>query len=140
MDRPPIDGLITFVYTTDLARSADFYERMLRLPLTLDQGRCRIYHVAGSAYVGVCERAACDIQLPPPDKRTVILTLVVPDVDAWFEHLGALGVDFESPPQFNVEYGIYHVFLRDPSGYLVEIQRFEDPRWREQARQGPGSS
>ena len=133
MNRPAIEGQITFVYTTDLARSVDFYERKLRLPLALDQGRCRIYHVAGSAYIGVCERAAGDIQLPPPDKRSVILTLVAEEVDAWFEQLSALGVEFESPPQFNAEYGIYHVFLRDPSGYLVEIQRFEDPRWREQA-------
>jgi len=26
-------------------------------------------------------------------------------------------------------YNIYHAFLRGPSGYLVEIQRFEDPSW-----------
>lgn len=25
---------------------------------------------------------------------------------------------------------IYHCFVKDPSGYTVEIQRFEDPRWK----------
>jgi hypothetical protein len=24
---------------------------------------------------------------------------------------------------------IYHCFLRDPNGYLIEIQRFLDPAW-----------
>ena len=33
------------------------------------------------------------------------------------------------PPALNPEYGIYHCFLRDPNGYLVEIQRFLDPSW-----------
>lgn len=133
--RPAIDAQITFVYTTDLARSVEFYEGKLGLPLVLDQGGCRIYRVVGGAYVGVCQRAAADIQLPPPDKRSVILTLVTEDVDGWYERLAGLGVAFEKPPCFNAEYRIHHVFLRDPSGYLVEIQRFEDPRWKEQTGQ-----
>ena len=24
---------------------------------------------------------------------------------------------------------IYHFFLRDPDGYLIEVQRFLDPAW-----------
>ncbi len=129
MDRPPIDDQITFVYTTDLTRSADFYERMLGLPLALDQGGCRIYRVAGRAYLGVCERPAGDIHLPPPEKRSVILTLVSSDVEGWYERLQAQGVAFESPVQHSDTYRITHCFLRDPSGYLVEIQRFDDPNW-----------
>jgi hypothetical protein len=33
------------------------------------------------------------------------------------------------PPTYNERYQIYHLFARDPNGYLIEIQRFEDPRW-----------
>ena len=41
----------------------------------------------------------------------------------------AAGADIETRPEHNLEYRIYHFFLRDPNGYLLEIQRFEDPRW-----------
>jgi catechol 2,3-dioxygenase-like lactoylglutathione lyase family enzyme len=29
------------------------------------------------------------------------------------------------PPAHNPRYGIYHCFLHDPNGYLVEIQSFQ---------------
>ena len=33
------------------------------------------------------------------------------------------------PPAHNPRFGIYHLFLRDPDGHLVEIQRFDDADW-----------
>jgi catechol 2,3-dioxygenase-like lactoylglutathione lyase family enzyme len=51
------------------------------------------------------------------------------DVDGWHQHLAARGVVFEQPPQLNDRYNIYHCFLRDPDGHLLEIQRFLDPAW-----------
>ena len=38
----PIAQHITFLDTRDLARTADFYERILGLRLARDQGTCRI--------------------------------------------------------------------------------------------------
>ena len=35
----------------------------------------------------------------------------------------------EKPPTYNPTYHIYHLFVRDPDGYLVEIQTFLDPAW-----------
>ena len=38
----------------------------------------------------------------------------------------------EQPPEIEealAEYGVYSFFLRDPDGYLIEIQRFDDPDW-----------
>lgn len=127
--RLPIDAQITFIYTTDMAASIEFYEETLQLPLALDQGGCRIYRVTGNAFIGVCRRSREDIQRPDPRKRGVILTLVTEDVDAWHTHLQQAGVEFDAPPAHNAEYAIYHTFLRDPSGYLIEIQRFDDPHW-----------
>lgn len=119
-----IEAQITFCYTKDLQGTARFYEEVLGLRLALDQGTCRIYAVAGGAFLGFCERE----EAPRPDG--VILTLVAQDVDGWHERLAGRGVAFEKPPSRNAEYGIYHCFFRDPNGYLVEIQRFEDPGWR----------
>jgi catechol 2,3-dioxygenase-like lactoylglutathione lyase family enzyme len=33
-------------------------------------------------------------------------------------------------PAFNADFRIYHCFFPDPNGYLLEIQRFDDPAWR----------
>lgn len=124
---PPIDQQVTFLYTTDLETMARFYAGVLQLPLVLDQGSCRIYRSSGSSFIGICARAQ------PVDSAGVIVTLVSDDVDAWYDYLRAQPVDapfsIEKPPTFNAQYNIYHLFLRDPAGYLVEIQTFRDPAW-----------
>jgi catechol 2,3-dioxygenase-like lactoylglutathione lyase family enzyme len=117
------DAQITFCPTTDLAETAKFYEEALGLPLALDQGTCRIYRVAGGAFLGFCQRT----DTPRPDG--LILTLVTDDVDGWHRRLIVQGVPCEKAPVFNPTYRIYQAFFRDPNGYLIEIQRFEDPRW-----------
>jgi catechol 2,3-dioxygenase-like lactoylglutathione lyase family enzyme len=61
----------------------------------------------------------------------VILTIVTKEVDRWYDYLVDRGVVFEKEPVFNPEYNIYHCTFRDPNGYLIEIQRFEDPGWED---------
>ena len=118
-----IDSQISFFSTLDLDRTSDFYVNLLGLSLVLDQGSCRIYSTAGNAYLGFCLKDRM------PATEGVIITLVMDDVDAYCEKLRGLGVVFEKEPAFNPRYNIYHCFLRDPNGYSVEIQRFEDPDW-----------
>jgi catechol 2,3-dioxygenase-like lactoylglutathione lyase family enzyme len=124
VDPLPADQQITFLHVHDLDETAQFYERLLGLKLALDQGDCRIYRIAGDAFVGFCAR-----ERPTTVRDSVILTLVVADVDACYETLQARGVVFTAPPKHSAKYAIYHAFLRDPDGYLVEIQRFDDPHW-----------
>lgn len=114
---------VTFLSTEDLQATAAFYEEKLGLELALDQGTCRIYRVSADGYVGFCGREAG----ASPDG--VIFTLVCEDVDGVYAELRARGVSFEDAPKYNPDYDIYHCFLRDPNGYLLEVQRFEDPRW-----------
>ena len=118
------DAQITFLYTRDLTATSTFYERVLGLPLVVDQGDCRIYRVTDESYVGFCQR-----QEAPEEPQGVILTLVTDEVDLWAQRLRERGVELEKAPAANPRYGIYHCFLRDPNGYLIEIQRFDDPEW-----------
>lgn len=118
------DSQITFCYTKDLKSTASFYEEVMELPMVLDQGGCRIYRVSSSSFLGFCQR----VETGTPDG--VILTLVTEDVDGWYSRLSEKGVDFQKEPAFNPDYNIYHCFLKDPNGYSIEIQRFEDPRWK----------
>ena len=47
----------------------------------------------------------------------------------WHRRLTAEGVPCEKAPVYNATYKIYQALFRDPNGYLIEVQRFEDPRW-----------
>ena len=121
---PPFTQQVTFLYTPDLVTTARFYEQVLGLEMVLNQGVCRIYRVSRDGFVGFCQKDGVE-----PRPQTIILTLVTPDVDGWYERLTVQGVAFDKPPTFNPQYNIYHCFLRDPNGYLLEIQRFLDPAW-----------
>ncbi|MFN4032584.1 MAG: VOC family protein [Fimbriimonadales bacterium] len=120
----PISEFIVFLPAPNWAATRAFYEGVLGLRVALEQADCVIYQVSGAAYVGFCQRA----ETPQPTER-VILTLVSPAVDAWHEYLQAHGAEIVKPPAYNERYHIYHLFARDPNGYLIEIQRFDDPRW-----------
>jgi len=124
MTRPAIDQQVTFLGCADLGASADFYERILQLPLVLDQGSCRIYRTGGDAYLGLCSHLPAGA-----GSRMVIITLVSRQVDAWYAYLLEKDVVIEEPPVLNRTYDIYHFFLRDPDGYLIEVQQFLDPAW-----------
>ena len=123
MSHPSIDQQITFLYTRDLAETSHFYEDIMGLTLVLDQGGCRIYRISEDGFLGFCERE----DVPEPAPNTVIFTLVTQEVDEWYHYLSNKGVEFEKPPAHNPKYDIYHLFLRDPNGYLLEIQRFNHP-------------
>src|SRR5262245_54533819 len=120
--RDPIAQQITFLETRDLARTADFYEGLLGLRLARDQGRCRVYHVSGNSYLGFCETAGA---VAPASGLT--FTLVTDEVDEWCRYLAEAGVEIVKAPADNPPYRIYNAFVRDPNGYLIEIQRFWEP-------------
>jgi predicted enzyme related to lactoylglutathione lyase len=123
MALPPIDAQITFLPCSDLAASRGFYGNVLGLRLAVDQGSCLIFAVTDDAFLGVCEH------LEPVDGRSVIVTLVSDDVDAWCESIVERGGVIASGPEHNDRFGIYHAFIHDPDGHHVEIQRFDDPNW-----------
>ena len=125
------DQQVTFLYVKNLERSEHFYGEMLELEVVLNQGLARIYRIgSGDAFLGICLSSAVQ-QAPPPDRAPlgVIVTFVTDDVDRAFETLRAKGVAFEKAPAVNTSYNIYNCFLRDPDGYLLEIQKFLSPAW-----------
>lgn len=123
MNRPELTQQVTFLHTADLEKTAVFYQNILGLKMVLDQGVCQIFQVSADAFIGFCEH----FEGVNPDG--VILTLVSEQVDAWHDYLVAQNVLIEKPPTLHETFNIYHIFLRDPNGYLVEIQKFLDPAW-----------
>jgi len=124
--RPSIDQQVTFLATADLEKTAVFYESILQLPLVLDQGSCRVYQTGGDAYIGFCQH----LEQPPADwGNSIMITLATEEVDAWHAYLKEKNVPIEKPPTLNEKFQIYQCFVRDPNGYLIEIQTFLDPAW-----------
>lgn len=124
-----IDKFITFIYTTDLQKSAEFYENQIGLQLWRDQGTCRIYHISAQGYLGICQtNGDSKGKVEDVQQDNIILTLITEHVDEWYKTLTTNGVKFEHPPSANPKFNIYHCFLRDPNGYLIEIQRFLDTK------------
>ena len=64
------------------------------------------YHVSGSAYLGFCQRPDA-----PAEPRGITLKIVTDDVDDVCARLKREGVEF----------------VKEPAGYLIEIQRFWEP-------------
>ena len=124
MSRPNIHQQVTFLTTDDLERSEHFYGEVLGLEMVLDQGVCKIYGVSRDAFLGVCVSK----QESGPHED-VVITLVSNQVDAWHKYLVDKDVLIEKAPNHNEKFNIYHLFLRDPNGYLLEIQEFLAPEW-----------
>lgn len=117
-----IEGQVTFLPTADLATTDAFYAGVLGLRLVRDQGICRIYATAQGAYLGFCERGYA-----VPSEHRVVLTLLVDDVAAAFDHAVRNGAPVVEPPAHSERFAALTGFVRDPNGYLVEFQRFDEP-------------
>ena len=123
MPDPPFEQSVCFLYTADLNTTERFYRDTLGLPLVLDQGPCKIFQVSTDGFVGFCTHRE------PAPTDGIIITLATTEVEEVYGQLQAKGVVFEKELSYNERFNITNAFLRDPNGYLVEIQRFEDPQW-----------
>jgi catechol 2,3-dioxygenase-like lactoylglutathione lyase family enzyme len=127
----PVQSAITFLKTRDLEATTRFYTQVMGFTLALDQGACRIFSICPGAFAGFC------LTDGPTGSAEVILTLEVEDVDSACAALETAGAVIEVRPRFNPRFNIYQCFIRDPNGYLIEIQRFHDPVWRGAASTPP---
>lgn len=114
-------GLIVFLGTQDLEGTDGFYSGLLGLKLYKDQGVCRIYDIPGGGRLGFCTHAPVI-----RGERSPIITLLTEDVDKVYARLCQEGFTPAHPPKENPRFGIYHFFVNDPNGYLLEVQRFLD--------------
>ena len=119
----PFEQSVCFFYTNKPKQTEHFYTEVLGLPLALDQGACQIYQISSTGYVGFCTHREA------ANPEGVNVTLVIRQVETVYEQLLNRGVQFEKPLSFNEQFQITNAFFRDPNGYLLEIQRFDDPRW-----------
>ena len=125
MTPPSVDGLLTFFYYKDMARAGEFYEKIMGFELVQDQKWAKIFKVADNAFMGCVDG---NIGYHKHDlTKPVMLTVIVDDPDAWYEHFKENGVETLDKPHDDVELNMRIFLLKDPEGYVIEIQKFNDP-------------
>jgi predicted enzyme related to lactoylglutathione lyase len=111
---------VTFFYYDDVDAAARFYETLLGLEKTHDEGWVKFYAVTETASVGLVD-AARGYHRSSPDKP-VMLSLVTDDVESWFEHVLREGASILKPLDAEDAGGFIRAFLvEDPGGYTVEV-------------------
>jgi catechol-2,3-dioxygenase len=120
-----VQSQITFFYYHDLTTAARFYEDVMGFQPVEDQGFARIYRVGGTAFMGIVagERGF----RKPQSYNACLLTLLVDNVEQWYEHLKAKGARLLTEIQDKREIQVRCFFLEDPAGYAIEVQQFLRP-------------
>ena len=116
-----VRGVITWLYYRDLPKAMRFYEEVMGFKMIVDQGWSKIYKVAQEGFLGLVDgekgfHKANDI-------KPVIFCLNVKDVDAWYERLVNKGILIDKKPEESKKLMIKGFMLRDPEGYVIEIQQ-----------------
>lgn len=115
-----VKGLIPWLYYKDLPKAMDFYENVMGFDMVVDQGWSKIFKIRDGAYIGLVDeehgyhRASED--------KPVIICLNVFNADAWYKRLVEKGVEIEKQPQESERLKIKVFMLKDPEGYVIEIQ------------------
>jgi len=123
----PAEGILVTMFITvrKLARSRDFYSRVLGGTVVMDENPCIvklsnswiIMNPGGPPTPDKPDISVVDYQ--PGNTTSIFLNLRVADIQACYQEWKAKGAQFVTPPiDRDAEIRCY---LRDPDGYLIEV-------------------
>jgi catechol 2,3-dioxygenase-like lactoylglutathione lyase family enzyme len=123
----PAEGVVVALFITvrKVARSRDFYSRVLGGTVVLDENPCMvklsnswiIMNPGGPPTPDKPGISVVDYQ--PGDTTSIFLNLRVADIQACYEEWQAKGAEFVTAP---IDRGAeIRCYLRDPDGYLIEV-------------------
>lgn len=125
--RPASLGLqanITFLYYCDIPRAQRFYEDVLGLTLTVDQGYSKIYRVSETSYVGLVDESQGLHRAS--SQKPVTLSFVTAEVDQWYDYLRGRGVELVHELADGTRQPTRGFVAKDPEGYYLEFETFRD--------------
>jgi predicted lactoylglutathione lyase len=115
---PKEAGGIVFFKTGDLKNIQSFYQDEIGCEVWLDQGGCLIFRY-DNLLIGFCQAEQSETE-----GVITFFFLKKEEVDRCYKQFHHLA---ESKPKENQRYRIYHFFIRDPDGRLLEFQHFLHP-------------
>ncbi|MEV0716371.1 VOC family protein [Asanoa sp. NPDC050611] len=123
----PAEGFLVTMFITvrNVARSRDFYSRILGGTVVLDENPC-IVRLSNSWIImnpggppTPDKPGISVVDYEPNNTTSIFLNLRVADIRARYEEWKARGADFVTPP-IDREAEI-RCYMRDPDGYLIEV-------------------
>jgi catechol 2,3-dioxygenase-like lactoylglutathione lyase family enzyme len=123
----PEEGIVVtlFIAVRSVARSRDFYSRVLGGTVVLDENPCIVrlsnswilMNPGGPPTPDKPGISVVDYQ--PGDTTSIFLNLRVADIQACYEAWTKNGAEFVTPP---IDRGAeIRCYVRDPDGYLIEV-------------------
>ena len=123
----PAEGILVTLFLTvrKVARSRDFYSRILGGTVVLDENPCMvrlsnswiIMNPGGPPTPDKPDISVVDYE--PDNTTSIFLNLRVADIQARYEEWKAKGAEFLTPP---IDRGAeMRCYMRDPDGYLIEV-------------------
>lgn len=106
---------IVFFGTKQSEALRDFYVGKVGMDVWLEQEDCTIYK-HGNLLLGFCLRESLD--------SCGIITFYFDTKDEVDTMYDTFRQEADEEPRINEKYRIYHFFVRDPEGRLVEFQQF----------------
>ncbi|WP_020578258.1 VOC family protein [Actinopolymorpha alba] len=123
----PDDGIVVTLFITvrKVARSRDFYSRVLGGTVVLDENPCMVKLANSWIIMNPGGPPTPDkpgisvVNYQPGDTTSIFLNLRVADIPARYEEWKAKGAEFVTPP---IDRGAeIRCYMRDPDGYLIEV-------------------
>jgi len=115
---------ITWLYYKDVPAAMRFYEDILGLTLTVDQGWAKVYQTSPTSFLGLVDESRGMHRAA--DTKPVAVAFVTPDVDAWHSWLVSKGVKMRSAVADSKSLPIRGFTAYDPEGYTLEFETFRD--------------
>ena len=115
---------ITWLYYKDIPAAMRFYEDILGLTLTVDQGWAKVYQTSPTSFIGLVDETRGMHRAS--DAKPVAVAFVTTDVDAWYAWLVSRGVKMRSQLADSKSLPIRGFTAYDPEGYTLEFETFRD--------------
>ncbi len=114
------------LFVDDLAEAKRFYHAVFDLPTQFEDANSAVFGF-GNTLINLLDAKAAPELIDPapvgtPGNARAVFTLTVDDVDASYERLTGLGVEFLNGP-IDRPWGIRTASFRDPGGHIWEIAR-----------------
>ena len=126
----PEDGLLATLFITvrSVARSRDFYSRVLGGTVVMDENPCMVrlsnsWIIMNPGGPPTPDKPGISVvDYEPGDTTSIFLNLRVADIRACYEAWKSRGAEFVTPP---IDRGAeIRCYMRDPDGYLIEVGQF----------------
>ncbi|NJO24471.1 MAG: hypothetical protein HC868_18100, partial [Sphingomonadales bacterium] len=91
-----VHGQVTFLYFNDVEAAGRFYGETLGLAKTFDLGWVKIFSLSPTSSVGLVDGKSGAHR--PAAEKPVMVSLVVDDVEGWYEFLKGRGISLGEPP------------------------------------------